>query len=162
MGRDVCAGLLTKDPAKRLSIESVLTLVFKKTAQKLSNDGWKQSRTKFKKHVLKRKLAMKAMSENRVSPNQSLSFRHRGMQSQDDNRFNNDQRMKTIGKRQKAMGGRRGSKTAEQMEINLPMPSRLSLVDNFRSDDDIRKEKKREQRERQKQRMEEQQYVVDM
>ena len=40
--------------------------------------------------------------------------------------------------------GRRGSKTAEEMELNLPDNKRISMVEDFETDDDQRKRRLRE------------------
>jgi len=45
------------------------------------------------------------------------------------------------GKQRHPFRGRRGSKTAEEMELNLPDNKRISMVEDFETDDDKRRRK---------------------
>jgi len=151
--RAVCAGLLQKDPAKRLGTDALLRLVFKTTSK---NDAWKLSRKKFKSHVIERKMHTHSLFASRSSTKQ----KHRLGHSHDDNHhYHSDKRMTAFSKQHTASKGRRGSHTTDQMELNLPNSMRDSFVADFETDDDRRKREQRQKEERQHKRYEEQQMM---
>jgi len=159
--KSVVSGLLRKDPSKRLTTDSVLQLTFKMTGKNMSR-GWKKSRVKFKQHIVKRKVALKSMTMDAVNSKMRSSTHRVGLSQDDHSQYRNSQKMSSSNRQYKAMGGRRGSKTAEQFQINLPMTQRTSLVANFMTDDDIRKKKLKEKEESENRKYEDAQYTVEM
>lgn len=165
---DVVKGLLQKDSSKRLSTGSILRWTFKQTG-KIEQKGWNSSRKKFKASVLQMKLKRTghvSMSEHMMNSRiKKKGLKHRVGASRDDHsESRNDQMRNAADKRHKAYRGRRGSKTAEQLEYNqiqLPMTHRPSLVENFKSDDDLRKQRAKEKEEKQRQRMADQQFIAE-
>jgi len=134
--RQVVEGLLAKDPKKRLTTDNLINLTFKVTSKSTS---YARSRQKFKGTVAHRKMVRNSMMHTSASP------------SMDDNRvkFGTRQLDNPQSRGRKALQGRRGSKTTDQLELNTPAYTRESMMQDFQTDDDVRKEKKRKQEEAQ-------------
>ncbi len=139
--RELCAGLLSKDPQKRQTTDNLLNLTFKLSSK---NSSYKSARIKFKKTVIHRKFKRHSMSTVERTPSK---FR-----SRDDLNGNfNKSILDKNNRNTKAFRYKRGSKTTEElMELQLPMKLRDSFVDNLQTDDDRRKKKKREQEKKEK------------
>jgi len=130
--RAVCEGLLCKDPSKRLTCDNLLNLAFKVTS---SSKSYARSRSKFKKHVTQMKI-MRASYSVAASPSMDTEqYKFGSRQAQ----MTSQQRVRG------SMQGRRGSKTTDQLELQTPLYTRISVMEEFQTDDDVRKQKERKQ-----------------
>eukprot|EP01083_Nonionella_stella_P245161 852488_1 len=130
--KELCAGLLSKDASKRQTTDNLLNLTFKVSSK---NSSYKSSRIKFKKTVIQRKFHRHSMG----------TFDTHNRHTKDDlnGTFGANKKILDAHNRNiKAFRSKRGSKTAEELELQLPMNKRDSFVHNLETDDDRRKKKK--------------------